>query len=94
MASDAGALAATGILLNGRNPLTLSMRQSIWGINFFDVAPVYGWGVSETILGEALKDGKRNHVMIASKAGLTWEKKFETKNDLSRANLFRRLTRA
>ena len=29
--------------------------------------------------------------MIASKAGLTWEKKFETKNDLSRANLFREI---
>lgn len=61
------------------------------GVNFFDVAPVYGWGVAETILGEALKDGKRNHVLIASKAGLTWEKKFETKNDLSKENLFREI---
>ncbi len=30
------------------------------GINFFDVAPVYGWGVSETILGKALKDAARD----------------------------------
>lgn len=61
------------------------------GINFFDVAPVYGWGVSETLLGKALKDGKRNHVLIASKAGLTWEKKYETQNNLSRENLFREI---
>ena len=41
------------------------------GINFFDVAPVYGWGVSETILGKALKEGgRRDKVLIASKGGL------------------------
>ncbi len=61
------------------------------GVNFFDVAPVYGWGVSERILGKALADGKRSKVLIASKAGLTWEKKYETKNDLSKANLLREI---
>ncbi len=61
------------------------------GINFFDVAPVYGWGVSETILGKALQGGKRDKVLIASKAGLTWEKKYETQNNLSKANLFREI---
>ncbi|MDO4522107.1 MAG: aldo/keto reductase [Eubacteriales bacterium] len=61
------------------------------GVNLFDVAPVYGWGVSETILGKALKDGKRDKVLIASKAGLTWEKKYETRNDLSKENLFREI---
>ena len=61
------------------------------GVNFFDVAPVYGWGVSETILGKALKDGKREKVLIASKAGLTWEKKYETQNNLSKANLMREI---
>ena len=61
------------------------------GVNLFDVAPVYGWGVSETILGKALKDGKREKVLIASKAGLTWEKKYETQNNLSKENLFREI---
>lgn len=61
------------------------------GINFFDVAPVYGWGKSETILGKALKDGKRKNVLIASKAGLTWEKPGETQNNLSKKNLFREI---
>lgn len=61
------------------------------GVNLFDVAPVYGWGVSEQILGKALKDAKREKVLIASKAGLTWEKKYETQNNLSKANLMREI---
>ncbi len=56
------------------------------GVNFFDVAPVYGHGVSETILGKALK-GKRNKAFIASKAGLVWNEKKETKNDLSKKSI-------
>jgi aryl-alcohol dehydrogenase-like predicted oxidoreductase len=36
------------------------------GINFFDTADVYARGVSETILGKALK-GKRNGVVLATK---------------------------
>ena len=41
------------------------------GINFFDVAPVYGFGHSEMVLGAALKEGShRNKVLIASKGGL------------------------
>ena len=42
------------------------------GINFFDVAPVYGFGHAETILGQAL--GVRRHqVIIATKCGLRWD---------------------
>lgn len=58
------------------------------GINFFDVAPVYGWGVSETILGKALRqDGLRERVLIASKGGLLWNEKHETTNNLSKKSL-------
>lgn len=50
------------------------------GVNFFDVAPVYGWGVSETILGKALKqDGLRNKVLIASKGGSSGTKSMRRK---------------
>lgn len=59
------------------------------GINFFDVAPVYGWGVSETILGKALKGGKREKVLIASKGGLLWNDKHETTNNLSYKSLIK-----
>src|SRR5271155_5720115 len=38
------------------------------GINFFDTADVYSLGVSEEILGRALKDfAKRDEVVIATK---------------------------
>ena len=43
------------------------------GINFFDTAPVYGFGRSEEIMGKALK-GFRDKVIIATKCGLVWEK--------------------
>ncbi|MGI5959400.1 MAG: aldo/keto reductase [Massiliimalia sp.] len=53
------------------------------GINFFDVAPVYGWGKAETVLGKALKGGKREKVFIASKCGLLWDDQHRTRNDLT-----------
>jgi aryl-alcohol dehydrogenase-like predicted oxidoreductase len=38
------------------------------GINFLDTANVYGRGLSETIVGKALKrNGKRNQIVLASK---------------------------
>lgn len=41
------------------------------GCNFFDTAPGYGNGVSETILGKALKTAKREDIVICTKAGYT-----------------------
>lgn len=43
------------------------------GINFFDTAPVYGFGRSERLIAKALK-GKRDKVMLATKCGLRWKK--------------------
>src|ERR1700692_779667 len=39
------------------------------GINLIDTAPVYGFGVSEEIVGAAL-EGLRNQVVIATKTGV------------------------
>jgi aryl-alcohol dehydrogenase-like predicted oxidoreductase len=41
------------------------------GINLIDTAPVYGFGVSEEIVGAAL-DGVRAQAVIATKTGLEW----------------------
>jgi len=41
------------------------------GINFFDVAPIYGYGESEKVLGRTIK-GKRDKIFIATKVGLRW----------------------
>jgi len=42
------------------------------GVNFIDTAPVYGFGESERLLGEALQ-GRRDKVFLASKCGLVWD---------------------
>jgi aryl-alcohol dehydrogenase-like predicted oxidoreductase len=59
------------------------------GINLFDVAPVYGWGQSETILGKALQGGLRQKILIASKGGLLWDKPHHTQNNLSKDSLLK-----
>ena len=41
------------------------------GINLIDTAPVYGFGVSEELVGAAL-DGVRTQAVIATKTGLEW----------------------
>ncbi len=43
------------------------------GINYFDTADLYDKGLNETLLGKAFK-GKRDKVIIASKAGNQWRK--------------------
>ncbi len=43
------------------------------GINLIDTAPVYGFGVSEEIVGKAIEQkGDRDKVFIATKVGLEW----------------------
>src|SRR5713101_8351913 len=42
------------------------------GINLIDTAPVYGFGRSEEIVGEALAEIGRHKVLIATKVGLDW----------------------
>jgi len=53
------------------------------GINFFDVAPVYGLGHAESVLGKALK-GRRDDVIIGTKCGLPWDSKNNVRNDVTR----------
>lgn len=42
------------------------------GINLIDTAPVYGFGVSEKIIGKAIR-GRRDKVVLATKCGLAWD---------------------
>ncbi len=44
------------------------------GINLIDTAPVYGYGLAETIVGQAIKSYDRDKVFIATKVGLIWHK--------------------
>jgi aryl-alcohol dehydrogenase-like predicted oxidoreductase len=43
------------------------------GVNLVDTAPVYGFGRSEEIVGEALRQcGRRESIILATKVGLDW----------------------
>ncbi len=42
------------------------------GINWIDTAPVYGFGHSEEIVGQAIR-GRRDQVVLATKCGLRWK---------------------
>jgi len=43
------------------------------GVNLIDTAPIYGYGRSEEIVGEALRQyGRRESVIVATKVGLDW----------------------
>ncbi|MCB8882227.1 aldo/keto reductase [Acidisoma cellulosilytica] len=39
------------------------------GIRYFDTAPVYGFGLSETRLGEGIRDLPRQDIVVSSKVG-------------------------
>jgi len=53
------------------------------GVNFFDVANVYGLGRVEELLSEALGE-KRHEVIIATKCGLVWDQQRKVHRDLRR----------
>ena len=58
------------------------VRQAVdFGINIFDTAPIYGFGLSEERLGEALRPS--DNALIISKAGVDWHanKRVNMSND-------------
>lgn len=58
------------------------------GITFYDTAPVYGLGHSEQVLGKVLKP-VREHVIIATKAGLVWNEQGQFSVDVTKENIVR-----
>jgi len=59
------------------------------GINLVDTAPVYGFGHSEEIVGQAIAESRlRSNVIIATKVGLQWEGGRVSRN-ASRARILR-----
>jgi aryl-alcohol dehydrogenase-like predicted oxidoreductase len=59
------------------------------GINLIDTAPIYGYGRSEEIVGEALRQhGRRESVILATKVGIDW-----TNGKIERNSTRRRILR-
>ena len=55
-----------------KNSLSLLKEAFDLGINFFDTAPVYGFGHAEKVLGKAFK-GIRDSIVISTKCDLRWK---------------------
>jgi len=72
------------------NSIAAIQRAVALGVNFFDVAPVYGLGHAEEILGKAL-GSNRQQVIIGSKCGLVWDDAGNVTNDLSPESLAREI---
>ncbi len=54
------------------------------GVDIIDTAPVYGFGLSEELLGGVLdKRGNRSDVVIATKLGLSWDSRHDPWRDAS-----------
>ncbi len=69
-----GAWAIGGWMWGGadRKEAVKALQKSVeLGITTIDTAPVYGFGLSEEIIGEALKKQRKN-IQILTKFGLTW----------------------
>ena len=56
------------------------------GINFFDTAPVYGFGKVEEMVGKVLSNF-RGKVIIATKVGLRWDESGRIYNNLKRDSI-------
>lgn len=70
-----GTWALGGWLWGGTNknqPESAILASIDHGINCIDTAPAYGFGLSEELVGKAIK-GRRDEVIIATKCGLIWD---------------------
>ncbi|MGV3508346.1 MAG: aldo/keto reductase [Sphingobacteriaceae bacterium] len=84
-----GAWAAGGWMWGGteQNDSVNAIRAAYdAGVTSIDTAPVYGQGLSEQLVGEAIKGLSRDKVQILTKYGLQWETKqgefyFKSKNN-------------
>jgi len=56
------------------------------GINWIDAAPVYGLGLSEEVVGKAIK-GLRDQLIIATKCGLVWDEDRKISNCLKKESI-------
>jgi aryl-alcohol dehydrogenase-like predicted oxidoreductase len=62
------------------------------GINLIDTAPVYGLGLSEKIVGDALRQyGGREKIILATKVGLQWNKKGKVWRNSTREDIYREI---
>ncbi|MFT4006215.1 MAG: aldo/keto reductase [Lacrimispora sp.] len=62
------------------------------GINLIDTAPGYNFGSSEKIVGEAIRDIKREDVVIITKCGIVWNREGSLFNKVGDTQLYKNLS--
>lgn len=69
------------------NEVIRAVHSSIdLGVTLFDTAAVYGFGEGEKLLGRAI-EGRRDKIVLVSKAGIPWDEKGTRIRDSSRESL-------
>lgn len=61
------------------------------GINLFDTAPIYGFGLSEQRIGKAIDPEQREDWFLVSKSGIDWDMERRTRIDNSPSTTLRML---
>ena len=72
-----------------KESLAAILRALELGVNFIDTAPVYGFGKSEQIVAQALKEWGREKVVLATKGGLEWDEKERIRRNSSPERILR-----
>lgn len=78
---------------NDRDNIATIQEAIGLGVTYFDTAPVYGMGHSETILGRAIA-GQRDKIIIGSKCGLVWDSQKRVSNNLTADSILEEVDRS
>lgn len=63
------------------------------GINLIDTAPGYNFGNSEVIIGKALKEMRREDIVLITKCGIVWEREGSLFNKVGDRQLYKNLSK-
>ena len=68
---DENGKVTTRAIMKARDNAIFAIQAALQnGVNLIDTAPCYGWGASERIVGEAIKDFDREKILISTKFSL------------------------
>ncbi len=65
-----GKVTTKGLITARGNAVEAIQTALQGGVNLIDTAPCYGWGASEKIVGEAIRDFDRDKILISTKFSL------------------------
>src|SRR5687768_982642 len=79
-----GAFAIGGTMWGGnekQNSIAAIHAALDHGVSTIDTAPFYGFGLSEELIGEAIKGKDRSKIQILNKFGLVWDQSNQGKGE-------------